>query len=526
MTRRKIAVGDCETDPFKVGRVPKPFIWGYYNGEEYEEFDTAKEFIDYVYDKKEIIYFHNGGKFDYFYMLDELEPFSEITIINGRISKFKIGDCEFRDSINILPLALSQFQKDEFDYTKLEKEVRHKHKKEISEYLESDCRNLYELVMAFINLYGVNLTVAGTALKQWKKISEKDIPKSDEAYYETLKKYYYGGRVECFEKGIIKGESESYDINSAYPRAMLDEHPYGTFYLERKEPKNGIDGIKGANFYTVLAESKGALPLRDKTGLNFPHTKEIFNVTGWELLAGLETGTVNILDFQKEIEYPDKTNFHEYVNHFYEMKKNAKPKTPEYIFAKLFMNSLYGKFAANPKKYSEFMILEKRFIEAAIEDGYEFAGELGKWGLMKRDLDDEKKNYYNISTAASITGWVRAYMWRNICKVAQNGNEPLYCDTDCIFFRKLNNKNSFNIGEELGEWEKEGEYSEGAIAGKKLYSFLSKNGTYKKASKGCNLSGKEIFSVAKGEEVSYSDFAPVYSVYKQPYFQVRKIRQT
>lgn len=523
MARRKIAVGDCETDPFKVGRVPKPFIWGYFNGEDYEEFETAKEFIEYVYHKKEIIYFHNGGKFDYFYMLEELEPFSDITIINGRMSKFKIGECEFRDSINILPIALSQFQKDEFDYSKLEKEVRHKYKKEISQYLESDCRNLYELVMSFIDLYGVNLTVAGTALKQWGKISEKEIPKSDQAYYETLKKYYYGGRVECFEKGIIKGASESYDINSAYPRAMMEEHPYGTFYIERKKPKGEI---KGANFYSVIATSKGALPLRDKTGLNFPHVKELFHVTGWELLAGLKTGTIEIHKFEKEIEYSDKTNFKEYVNHFYEMKKKAIPKSPEYIFAKLFMNSLYGKFAANPEKYNEFMILEKRFIQAGIEDGYEFAGELGKWALMKQPLGDEKKNYYNISTAASITGWVRAYMWENICKVAHNGNDPLYCDTDCIFFRKLNDKNSFEIGEELGQWEKEGEYVEGAIAGKKLYSFINKEGKYKKASKGCNLSGKEIFSIAKGEEISYKDYAPVYSVYKQPYFQVIKIRST
>lgn len=525
MARRKIAVGDCETDPFKIGRVPEPFIWGYYSDHNgYEEFETAEEFIEFVYDKKEIIYFHNGGKFDYFYMLDELEPFSDITIINGRIAKFKIGECEFRDSINILPVSLATFQKDEFDYTLLEKGKREKNMAKIRAYLESDCRNLYKFVTAFIDQYGVNLTVAGTALKQWKKISENDVPESDVAYYDYLKKYYYGGRVECFNKGVFKGKFQSFDINSAYPYAMLEEHPYGTFYIERKgEPKE----IKGQNFYTVKANSRGALPLRTDKGLSFPHVEEIFHVTGWELLAGLETETVEVLEWHREIEYSEFVNFKDYVNHFYDMKKIAKENGDKanYLFAKLFMNSLYGKFAANPEKYSEFMITDKKYICASMEDGFEFAGELGKWALMRQPLAEEKRKYYNISTAASITGFVRAYLWRHIHAVAESGMTPMYCDTDCIFFEGDKNP-PFETGEELGQWEKEGEYIELAIAGKKLYAGLKENGKYKKASKGCNLSGKEIFSVANGQEIEYKDFVPVYSVYKKPYFQVRKIRST
>lgn len=518
--KRKIAVIDCETDPFKLGRVPKPFIWGYYNGEEYEEFTETEDLIEFLEERREIIYAHNGGKFDYFYMLEYLEPFADITIINGRLAKFKIGDCEFRDSYNILPVPLSAYQKTEIDYNKFEAENRQKHWREITKYLKDDCVFLYDFVKKFIDDYGINLTVAGTALKQWRKISNQEIPESSEGFYDDFAKYYYGGRVECFSKGLFKGKFQSFDINSAYPYAMLHEHAYGTFYLEKI-----FEGeFKKENFYTIEATSKGCLPLRTENGLHFPHCREIFHVTGWEILAGIETNSLEIHYVSREFSFPQKTCFTEYVNHFYELKKNAATKA-DYLFAKLFMNSLYGKFAANPRKYSETMILDKKYINASSEEGYEFAGELGNWALMRKPLEEEKQRFYNVATAASITGFVRSFLWRHIHKLKEAGNNVLYCDTDCIFFEG-DKKPPFEIGGELGQWEKEGDYIEGAVAGKKLYAFKRADGTYKKASKGCRLSGKQIFSIANGKEITYEDIAPVYSVYKNPHFLKRRIKST
>ena len=84
--KRTIAVIDCETDPFKRGRIPAPFIWGFYNGETYEEFtnfnevpstkllkdmrDTS-ELIPYLQSQDIIVYAHNGGKFDYHFLPGE-----------------------------------------------------------------------------------------------------------------------------------------------------------------------------------------------------------------------------------------------------------------------------------------------------------------------------------------------------------------------------------------------------------------------------------------------------------------------
>lgn len=109
---RPIWTADCETDPFKRGRIPKPFLWGVYDGTACHLFERTEDFINFVQDKKVILYAHNGGKFDWHFILDYLEPFTPINIINGRIAKFKIGVCEFRDSYNILPIPLAAYQKE------------------------------------------------------------------------------------------------------------------------------------------------------------------------------------------------------------------------------------------------------------------------------------------------------------------------------------------------------------------------------------------------------------------------------
>src|SRR4051812_21942910 len=112
---REIWVADAETDPFEHGADIQPFIWGAFNGTEYHEFETTAALVDFFRDKKVIVYAHNGGRFDWHFLLPHLDPFTPVMIIAGRLAKFTIGECEFRDSYNILPSPLSAYQKDEID---------------------------------------------------------------------------------------------------------------------------------------------------------------------------------------------------------------------------------------------------------------------------------------------------------------------------------------------------------------------------------------------------------------------------
>lgn len=545
---RKIAVLDAETDPFKKGRVPEPFLWGFYDGEEYTEFTDLLAFVRHIYDRRIIVYAHNGGKFDYHLGLtDFIDPYSPVTIINGRIAKFKIGDCEFRDSYNIIPVPLATFNKEVIDYAIFEKEERDKphNKKAISFYLMKDCHYLYELVFRFRERFGMNLTQAGASMKQWQKISGRTPPHDyDGVIYEAFKRFYYGGRCEAREFGVIEDDFKMVDIRSAYPYAMLSKHPIGLDYISvgACHDIHVIPGdVRGSAFFRVRCVAGGCFPFREGNSLFFPNDgiERIYDVTGWELIAGIETGAISEYEIIECFVFNELTDFSSYINHFYDERQKAKDigdKAGD-IFAKLFMNSLYGKFGSNPDEYKNYMVVEPDvfdkdgFILGEDDKLWSFGGEFGAYALAEQPLDDEEQRYYNVATAASITGFVRAYLWRASCGC----DGVVYLDTDSITARDVKNLPN-GIGEKLGQWSVDGEFSAVAIAGRKLYSFTYKKGTepidkktgkkarYKFASKGTRLKPNAIRRVALGKIVIYEPEAPTFSVHQSPRFVNRKVK--
>jgi len=523
---KEIWVADCETDPFKAGRIPEPFIWGLYNGSEYHEFTDTDEFVNHCESLENVIvYAHNGGKFDWHFLLHRLEPYEPLMVISGRLSKFKIGGAEFRDSYNILPMPLSAWEKDEFDYTILEKEVRHtpKNWRKIQEYLRNDCRYLYQMVNEYVDRYGLNLTQASTALKVWQKICDIDAPKTDEFFYKSIAPYYYGGRVECFKAGIIDKPFKVIDINSAYPFAMKHQHPYGESFNVTNTLPNSRAYIQRC-FLSISCISHGAFPYREKSGLCFPNdnVRRTYHVSGWEFLAACETRTILDWEILEVLQFSESIRFDDYIDHFYQMKTEAKDNGDKagYIFSKLFLNSLYGKFGANPENYNEYTIVPPRYIEAAECDGYGYCAELGPWALCSKPLDDSKARYYNAAVAASITGFVRAYLWKaiNQCK------EVLYCDTDSI---ACNDTGALALdATQLGAWDVEAHCDKGGIAGKKLYAFHTLDGKWKTASKGVRLSPDDILKVANGHTVEYIPENPSFSLKRGIGFISRKIKKS
>ena len=542
---RPFATLDSETDPFLKGRIPEPFVWGFYDGKTFRHYthETVHSLIKDISEQKIIVYAHNGGKFDYHFLLPYMEPFDRVKIINGRLAQFFIGKAEFRDSFNILPVALKKIEvtddqgntvkKQEFDYSLMEKGERYKpdNWENIIDYLRDDCVTLYEAVKVFQNQYGRHLTQAGAAMNQWKKIGGVDIPKSTPEYFDKFKGYYYGGRVQCFKRGILDENFSVFDINSAYPFAMLSRHAYGLEFVESKMEIPGHE--RGAAFFKIRATSCGAFPYREKTGLSFPDDGEIreFNVTGWELIAAEETSTAGNPEILSVIYHTQLQDFREYIEHFYQLRLTAKETGDKAgdLFAKLLMNSLYGKFGANPENYADFCILPPEEMENLLdpENDYNLSGELGPWLLAERELEDDEMRYYNVATAASITGFVRAYLWRAIC--ATGRDKVLYCDTDSI--ATCDAGNALDTGKELGKWKHEGEFDCAGIAGKKMYIFRGKPNRsgkreYKTASKGVRLSNAQLWKLAGGTPVIYSPESPTFSVHHAPRFVSRKITLT
>lgn len=511
--KKTIAIVDCETDPFAPDFLVKPFAIGFETPDRYVDFwgdDCVKQFFEYLdtLEDRYIIYAHNGGKFDFYFFLEFMAQNTSPRIINGRLVQVFFGRQEFRDSYAIVDIPLAKFQKDDFDYSKMRRDRRETHKEEIRKYLRSDCENLYQLVREFHNRFGDKLTAASAALQilnsfhGFEKITSEVID-------EKFREYYYGGRVQCFENGLLRPSPGKRwrvtDRNSMYPSAMCEvEHPISATYELNDTITDRTD------FATIIAKSNGALPMRLENGaLDFPHCTGRFFATGHEIKAGIETGTLEVLDVESAWEFEKKSTFSEFVNHYYPLRQKAKADKDKLadIMYKLVLNSSYGKFALNPRKFKSWKLtigeIPEPLATEDYPDGWSLHSQTGDIFIWERP-SPRRGGFYNIATAASITGAARANLLRNLAL----SDRPIYCDTDSIICEDFHGDLSET---ELGGWKIEAEGDLAAIAGKKLYAIYDGDKVLKKASKGCKLEGSQIIDICNGATILYANDVPTFS---------------
>ncbi len=535
--------------------MPVPFIWGIaLDTGAYHEFATVAQVLEFIADFDGVLYAHNGGKFDFHFLRDAIESDEPLHIINGRVVKCKIGKCELRDSFSLIPAKLADFSKSEIDYVKLTASERGKHMPEISDYLKSDCVNLLRMITEFMETYGQHLTQAGASMRYWKKhyAPDKYVPAMSKGQHQTYRPYYFGGRVQPFTTGHAHSDFKVIDINSAYPRAMMEQHIYGTNSLALADLPADKEKWKHC-LISLDAVARGCFPFAVKGGSYYPDDGEVrrYNVTGWELLAAVELGAVDIANVEIVHYFGETCSFDKYITQFYNQRKDAKARSDKAgdLFSKLFMNSLYGKFGADPENYAEYVVSErssetyKAWKNAGFEECAQWAGR----HLMTRPLPEDKQKYFNIATAASITGWVRAYLFRSMaaCK------DVLYCDTDSIACVDTGN---LKLGAELGEWKLEAECDEYAIAGKKMYAFHIKGKDrplhikrqmplritperkakwtddakcWKLACKGVDLTPTQLIDASEGATVEHVATVPNFSIHTDALrFIDRKVKAT
>lgn len=528
-TAKLIYTLDAETDPFKFGRIPKPFLWGLYEGESdtFLTFQSTAAVCSHIRQMNAFIYAHNAGRFDYHFLAPYLDSGTRLKVINGRLAEFQMGRCTLRDSFCLLPFALDKYKKTEIDYGKFESAERRTHWDEIVDYLRDDCKYLWELVYNFEQRFNRHLTMASASMSTWSKMSGNKPPNTGGDFYRKFRKYYYGGRTQCFRHGEIKGRYQSLDINSAYPYAMLHAHPISQGYVSnpvKRVPKN-IEHI-GPRFYTLECVSLGAFPFVQNRKTYYPidsSTRRLYHVTGWELAAAIETETARDIRIIRRYDFNETQSFEDYIQHFYNHRMEAIQSGDDMngLFDKLFMNGLYGKFGSDPDRYRDFVYYNEN-DRPEIGDGDEREMLTPFADGFVHQTDSAKKRYYNIATSASITGFVRAFLWRHICQT----KGPVYCDTDNILARDFH---GFDMGDGLGQWGVEGEYDRLYVAGKKLYYLInSKTGDEKIAHKGIRATGKDIVDlVTSGKSIVYNPQAPTFSVKKsEPYFNTRIVTMT
>ena len=444
----------------------------------------------------------------------------------------QFGEAEIRDSYAILPAPLRAYDKGEISYKLLEVDKRDKHRKAILSYLKRDVISLHALVSAFVANHGLRpLTAASAGMRHSKSLGiriETLTDKKDEHY----RQFYYGGLVLARRPGIHQGAFSVYDIKSAYPCAMAQLHCASKSFDFTNVPKRGVDGICAQGFYTVSGSNTCFLQRGDEG--NTYGGKGTFRVTGWELREALRLRL-----FRGKIrcgEIPtDVADFKPYVTHHFDEKQRAEKEGDKAgrLIHKIMLNALYGKFAQRPDGFRDYVIMP---VEEPICGDWEESAVYEEHGFSVWSRPAERGTIYNVATAASITGYVRALLMRAI-----HETNAYYCDTDSIITDS--HRKPTGIHPDLGGWQLEMAGDLLAIAGKKLYAIrlsehLSQSAArakgylfhqgraWKVASKGCRLNPGDIIKLCQGKTIDYKNDAPSFSLLNSPFFLQRTIRAT
>lgn len=309
---------------------------------------------------------------------------------------------------------------------------------------------------------------------------------ANESALKVSRNAYYGGRVECLRIGKIPGTTYKLDINSMYP-AIMQQGSFPTklvgFWDGDIDIQEFMEQIHGKFKYTahcVLNTDEPAYPKKDKQGrLTFPIGRfETF----------LSTPEIDYAIKKKHLEsiselafYEHEPIFKDFVDYFYNLRLEAKKQNDdiESFFLKILMNSLYGKFGQNGRKWKTLEEeLENEDIRVWIELDAD-TGEVEHYrqiGNVIQQLQKEEESLNSHPAIAShITAEARMYLWELILKTGStNGiRNTCYCDTDSLFTNEIGLRalSTYLDDTTLGMLKNEGHTTNCIIRGLKDYRF-------------------------------------------------------
>lgn len=373
---------------------------------------------------------------------------------------------------------LVNLEKLEVDFEKISRE-------DLSTY----CRRDVEIMMRALKLYfefiRVNdlgkfgLTRASQAFNAYRHrfMNTKIYIHTNEKAVELERSAYMGGRVECFRFGEQKGGPFlSLDVNSMFPYIMKNVPLPVRLIDYRVGPPLHIIEAGLRKFCMVAHVSLDTnIPLyavRRNFKVIFPTGRFKAYVCTPLLTEAMKRG--HLIKIHCLSAYEVGTLFSEYVDFFYMLKQRYKKEGNAILekTAKIFLNSLYGKFA-------QWSSLEER-IEDKTCDGYyrletldlvtgETEIEYKLFNTIVRQWGKEPAKNSLIAISAHITEWARLILWNIIEGIGKN--RVLYCDTDSIKIRKeFLPFVSYPIDpDKLGSLKVEGEFKDFTIWGAKNY---------------------------------------------------------
>lgn len=400
-------------------------------------------------------------------------------------------------------------------------------------YCERDTEILYQLFRWYIRFLSTNdlgswkYTIASSAFTSYRhRFMRHPIYIPDESEDSDIaRESYHGGRTECFRIGEYnEGPYYKLDINSMYPFVMHNNN-YPVCFEERYKSPNMVKTRRTTETHCIIADCtlSAKLPY-------FVHRKDNRNIYPiGEFRTVLTTEEYQLAysnGWVKEVHdvcvYRKRRIFREYVNFFYKVKERAGQDGKPLIraFAKLYLNSLYGKFGQ--RGFLDRVIGDDNESTLRVSHGYNIrTGErftIRQIGhqVLYSEKGGESYNAF-CAIASHVTANARLYLYDCITRMGREN--CFYCDTDSVICNQqgLDRIKSLLDNSKLGFWKVEGIAESVSITAPKHYTFGSKivlKGVRKNAEKlGNNKYKQEIWpgfnSILNSGEERYYTFYQV-----------------
>lgn len=385
------------------------------------------------------------------------------------------GNVIIQDSAKVLPFSVAEValsfgleeSKGSIDYDAV-RPIGYIPTEEEKEYQRNDCLIMAKVLnrMAYEGMH--RMTAGSNALHHYKSLIdkrqwEKWFPQID--CDEYVRKSYRGGWVYADPryKGKPTGPGIVLDVNSLYPSRMRFElFPYGqpTFFDGKYKPNKGhplyIQHIKCAfeikpkHLPTIQIKNSSRFFESEYVTSSHGEIVELY-LTNVDLALFLEHYDVRRIEYIDGVMFKGQRGmFDEYIDYWMKRKIEAEQRGDKAgrTLAKLYLNSLYGKFAKRPKGKSKIPYLDN--------------------GILKFYLgEEEKQGALYIPVGTFVTAYARNYTIRSAQKEYERF---IYADTDSLHLSGTDMPTNISISKtELGKWKHESTFKKALYIGAKCY---------------------------------------------------------
>ena len=470
------------------------WCWGTMNVHDYFDYATGLDidsFFEWSARNPSITYFHNlayDGSFiidallrkGYLHVRDRAQEKGTFTTLIDGLGKFYSitvnidgSITEYRDSMKKLPMSVADIarafdtpeSKGVIDYA-APRPVGYEPSDAEWDYLRRDVLIVSMAMREMMSQGMTAMTASSDSMSEYKKsiggsrAFSKMFPNVSRDIDDSVREAYRGGftYANVLTAGQLVGEGSVYDVNSLYPYVMATRLlPYGSpETFQGEPPASGLWVASASIMATLKPDHVPCIQVKKNPLFRGTEYQEVIDVPTTVSMSSVDFALwcdhydLEVVEWHGGLVFSSADDMiRPYVEKWMAVKEVSVGG--KRTIAKLFLNSLYGKFAKNTDVTSKVPVLEDGQVR------------------LKKGPHEECNPVYT-ALGVFVTAWARDYTVR---AAQMNFDRFLYADTDSLHLLGTEPPEGCDVHPtHLGAWKHEADFSEGVYVRAKQYSEM------------------------------------------------------